>query len=168
MSLMCPLLAAFEKLEERAGQGGLLGGAQREVERPEVLVVGGEHADAEEVDAGFGTDSVLCAQAALRHVGRHGAVEQRDEPPVARVEYVVEGDVAVDSDLHAADSGQVDVAALRCEGGVELRAVGRPLHEVQGGILGGKSGCEEQRRQQKGCFFHCGSRFRGRTSVRRA
>ena len=158
------LLAEFDELEERVGQVGVFVDPHVEVERPEILVVLGEGAESDDVHAEIGSQQVVGFEVSQHFGGRYGAVEQRHQLAVARIEDVVEGDVAGHVDLHAAQYGDVHVAAQRREGGVELRPEGRTLHEVGRRILRSGAGRKERRRDEDVWFFHAMVLFRCRVS----
>ena len=142
-----PLLPVLDEVEERVGDVGFGVGPHVEVERPEILAVFRVGAESDDVDAGVRPQQVFVLEARKRLGGRYGAVEQRHEFPVAGIEDLVERDVAAHADLDASQHGEVHVAALRCEGRVELAAEGRAFHEVGRGVLGCGADRYEKRRQ---------------------
>ena len=142
------LLAEFDELEERTGQVGVLVDPQVEVERPEILVILGESAESDDVDTGADPQQVIGFEVSQRFVRRYGAVEQRHQLAVAGVKDVVEGEVAAYVDIHAAQYGDVHIAAQRRESGVELRSESRTLHEISRGILRSGAGRKERRRDE--------------------
>ena len=142
-----PLLPVLDEVEERVGDVGFGVGPYVEVERPEILAVFRVGAESDDVDAGVRPQQVFVLEARKRLGGRYGAVEQRHEFPVAGIEDLVERDVAAHADLDASQHGEVHVAALRCEGRVELAAEGRAFHEVGRGVLGCGADRYEKRRQ---------------------
>ena len=131
--------AFLEECEERVGQRSVGGCAGVEVERPEILVVAREGAEADEVHAGVDAQQVVGLESRKRLSGRNGFVEQRDQFPVAGIEQFVHGQIAAGVDVYAAQTGNVDIAAQRCESRVELAAEGRSLHEVSRRVLGGNA-----------------------------
>lgn len=155
------LPAGLEELEERAGQVDVACRAKIQVEGPEVAAVFGVSAEAEDVDAGLHAEVVLGIQPREGVGRRDGAVEQRHELSVAREEHVAEGDVAARGDVDAAHARDVEEAALRRKGRVELAAEGRSLHEVGRVALSRHTGRERQRQQKCKCLFHGRRWFRG-------
>ena len=87
--------------------------------------------------------------------------DQRHEFAVAGVEDLVERDVAARADVQGAYARDIDVAAQRGEGRVELAAEGRAFHEIGGRVLGREAACQEQGEEERVEFLHVGRRFRG-------
>ena len=154
-------MAVFDEVEERVGEVHLGAGAETQAEGPEVLAVPGVGAESDEVDVGVGAEQVSCLESRERFGGRYRTVDQRHEFAVAGVEDLVERDVAARADVQGAYARDIDVAAQRGEGRVELAAEGRAFHEIGGRVLGREAACQEQGEEERVEFLHVGRRFRG-------
>ena len=144
----------FEELEERVGQVGVFRGAHVEFERPEMLAVARICSEAEDVDARVDVQSVFRPQSGEGVGARDRGVEQRHQLPVAGKEQVAQREVAADGEVDTAQHGNVEVAAMGREGGVELHAEGRALHEIGRGVLRRDARRHERDRQQEEYLFH--------------
>ena len=147
-------LARLEEVEQLVGELRRNARAQIEVERPEVLAVGGISAETEQIDPNVGIDQIFRMEI-RKGVGRRDRrTEQRHQPAVAAEEQVVERRVAARRHGQTAQYRNIEITPLRSQRGVHLRTQGYPLHEIQRGILRRCARANENGGQRIEQFFH--------------